>query len=198
MPQTIIPAGYVQTVLHWSGPGFGSEPVTVLGWALDMEDPDWDVFSFMNAVSLALCGPVNEAWAITRYSFRLGSADGPPYAQLDFDNLQTGLQTGTPSAPNLAMLITKATLVPGRQGRGRIFLPGPDEASVDGAGNLSSGLLSDLADACTALTAVESQPGVTGQVILHPEGSPLADTPSFVAALSPNIRCATQRRRMRN
>lgn len=98
--------------------------------------------------------------------------------------------TGMP--PNVAFLARKLTGVGGRQGRGRMFVPGVPEASVDSNGALGGTPLANFQTACTAffndLTSADAPP-----VVLHGDALPPTDMTSIVAL--PVV--ATQRRRLR-
>lgn len=109
-----------------------------------------------------------------------------------------GTGGGTPLPNNCAYLVKKSTALGGRRNRGRMYLPCPSEADVDGAGLV-------LAASVTALNVqlAKLQSGgtvhtafgfVADPVVLHETGS---QTPATVSDLSCQPKIATQRRRMR-
>lgn len=196
---TEIPLGYYQVTFQWGALStLGSLPATVLGLAGDPDDFDLGWNGLLARTATILCDPVSSDWGITGAQVRVGAAGGPPYASLAFPLSVQGNQASGACTPNVSFLVQKRSFTPGRQGRGRIYLPGPNEGDVDENGNLDGGLLLALEGMCTSLDAMTvDEPGFTGWVILHPEGSPLAATPTFIAGHVAAPQVATQRRRLR-
>jgi hypothetical protein len=103
-----------------------------------------------------------------------------------------GAGASAQSAPNVAMLVQKGTNLGGRKGRGRLFIPGVPEASVDPSGIIAAGTI-------TALNAVlgdfitDLQTNDVPMVLLHSDST----TPTPVTSLNINATAATQRRRLR-
>lgn len=102
---------------------------------------------------------------------------------------------GNQAAPQAAFLIHKNTDDGGRAGRGRFFLPGVPDATLNPSGTIVSANLSAMQTALetfrTNLIANDLIP-----VVLHNVGSPLS-SPSPITSFSADARAATQRRRMR-
>lgn len=105
---------------------------------------------------------------------------------------QAGSETGTGSPSNTAYLIQKNTALGGRQGRGRMFLPGVLEDGVGSDGAILLGrvdLINDGLEAFAIVLALQS----LAVVLLHSDA--LAPTP--VISLTCSTTAGTQRRRMR-
>ena len=102
---------------------------------------------------------------------------------------------GTAGATAPAFLIHKNTDLGGRAGRGRMFLPGVPEASVNPGGVLASGVATavtnDLQVLFSEMTAENAIP-----VVLHNLGSPIT-TPTPITSFVCDPVVATQRRRQR-
>ena len=139
---------------------------------------------------------------------------GPPSTGASAEVSNTGgggLLSGVATSPNVAFLLVKNTALGGRRGKGRMYLPGVTEASVDQGGNvLASTVTTQSGDANDWLgaLAVNDSP----MVLFHgPEyvwilvgGQPrrVPTVPflplfSYVQTISPSSRVATQRRRLR-
>lgn len=107
---------------------------------------------------------------------------------------ETGLE-GAATPPNTAILVQKHTAFGGRAGRGRMYLPSPNESKVDPTGLLDSTYVSNIQTSVDAFGAALSTAFLT-PVVLHGENSPLT-TPSEITGFSVSNRVATQRRRLR-
>jgi hypothetical protein len=120
------------------------------------------------------------------------TATGPTY---EFAGSTTG-DISTPGLPSqVTALIKKNTNLGGRQGQGRMFIPGILEADVNSAGFWESGrqaawqtAADDLFDAIQALGV---QPA-----LLRSESSPIS-TPEGITSFTVQPQVATQRRRLR-
>lgn len=101
----------------------------------------------------------------------------------------TGSQ-GTPA--NFAALVTKNTVVGGRKGKGRFFLPCIDETQVTAAGLISAEWVANLQTDLNAFL-VDLDAEDIHMVVLHQDGT----GPYAVTSLTASARGATQRRRQR-
>lgn len=110
--------------------------------------------------------------------------------------VHTGSATGAESAaatpPQVAVLCRKITAVGGRKGRGRFYMPGPPEGSIDADGGIGSTYFGEvntgLDDFWDQLVASALSP-----VLLHSASGDPTDVTSFSASSL----VATQRRRLR-
>jgi len=109
----------------------------------------------------------------------------------------TGLDSagGTAGTPNTAVLVSKNTAIGGRQGRGRMFLPGVQEDQVSGAGVIAPAVVaaiqSDVDLFFSELAVSDLFP-----MLLHDEAAPIT-TPTLITSHTVQSTAATQRRRMR-
>lgn len=127
------------------------------------------------------------------------------------DAARVGAAGGASTAPNISTLVTKRTLLGGRRGKGRLYMPGLVEANVDQAGlllgtyvtGLQTTMDSWLADLSTRTIPLylEHEPTSTWIIV---DGRPRrfpslvpAPAPTAVVSLAVSPTAATQRRRMR-
>jgi len=107
--------------------------------------------------------------------------------------------TASPCPQNVAFLIQKLSGMAGRRNRGRMYVPGVNEANVGPSGLLlgteQSGLNTKLAAWCTTLSTSIGQ--CDGMAILHSTGLSGAPAPTMVNSLLCDALVATQRRRLR-
>jgi hypothetical protein len=106
-----------------------------------------------------------------------------------------GLQGGAAIPQNSAYLIRKRTAVAGKQGRGRMYLPGVEESAVDALGNLTAQRITDLnVSGTNYLQRLVDNAKVGSAALLH---SLVGDVPDDITTLQCDSKIATQRRRLR-
>lgn len=93
---------------------------------------------------------------------------------------------------NVSVLIKKVVNAGGRKNRGRLFLPGLDEADVDSASGVASAKLTALGTGFTNLYNDMVAADLTPYV-LHGD----LTAPSLMTGFAPQLKVATQRRRLR-
>jgi hypothetical protein len=100
--------------------------------------------------------------------------------------------------PNVAALVRKTTSIPGRQNKGRMYVPGFAEANIDGIGTVNSSVVTEWNGyLATFLAAIAGAPsGGFGLMVIH-HNSPSTLDPTNVDALILQPLVATQRRRLR-
>lgn len=133
-------------------------------------------------------------WVINSVRVQIGTSD--PSAPLVYE--QTGNFTGNNGnalAPNTSFLVVKRTLLGGRAGRGRNYLPGVQEAAVDNAGNITGDLATAGAAVSEFFPRLITALSLTVPCILHSDDS-RDPTPVTSWTLAPTV--ATQRRRLRS
>lgn len=106
-----------------------------------------------------------------------------------------GGSSAAPATPQVAILVQKQTEFGGRSGKGRLYFPGVQEASVNGDGALITGYRNDWQTA-VANFRTKLDTNDLPMVVFHRPGAPLT-VPSIVSALSVQAKVATQRRRNR-
>lgn len=107
----------------------------------------------------------------------------------------SGEAAATTVPPNVAYLVRKQTALGGRSGRGRMYVPGANEATITAAGVVDpatraaqQGLWDDFLEGMeTALIL---------PVVLHGPGAPIS-APTPITAFTVDASVATQRRRLR-
>lgn len=103
-----------------------------------------------------------------------------------------GGDAATMAPPNLTYLLNKRTNRVGREGRGRMYLPGVAEGNVNNVGALTAGIISDITAQIAEFLAF--LPDIaTSMVLLHSGSS----DPDPVTSITVNPVAATQRRRLR-
>ena len=191
----LIPAGFGQANLkfqsaatpHGAEVTFGFErvgvgdPLTVGGIIRDA----WDDELIDNLLS--------DQIELVSILVKFGPNDTGPAQELAVS--LPGLDSGTPVPPNVSVLVHKHTAFGGRQGRGRMYIPGIPEGQVDGAGTITS------ATPAVWTTRFNNFLGVLEaadypMVLLH-AGSGAVTTPYPVIGLTCSSTVATQRRRLR-
>lgn len=192
---TIIPVDFAQITWLFTGAGLPHGAAVTLG--VDVSTFAGSPTDAANDARDAFAGEVmtflNSAAVLTETNVKFGpTATGPT-------GVSTGSTAGTGAtagmAPNSTFLVHKATLFGGRAGRGRMFLPGVAESSVDQAGAIDSGTVTALQGGIDQLIVELNAAGMI-PVLLHGVGSPLT-VPSTITTMTVDSTVATQRRRLR-
>ncbi len=106
-----------------------------------------------------------------------------------------GTNSAGAAPQNVAMLVKKNTSAGGRRNRGRMFIPGVDEANVNPNGSFVAAELAAMQIFISGLkTALEALADVDALYLLHNE-APF--TPTLITDLVVSASVATQRRRLR-
>lgn len=146
-----------------------------------------DLEAMGNAWRDNMLAEMNSVWHFRQ--LRANDSGGLLFS-VDYD--APGAGGGAGLVPNTSYLIKKGTGLSGRGNRGRMYLMGCDEPSVDEAGRVASGKLTGLVTEITAwLTAVDAIGN--NMVLLHHN---LVATPTVITSWTPEPVVATQRRRM--
>lgn len=137
---------------------------------------------------------IPSSYSLQGVTMYVKTGDGPVVYE------STGGSTAFPNAAaavpqNVAYLIKKQTARSGRQGRGRMYIPGVSDSNVDEKGSISSENVGFLQATATAfLTGVNAVAGVEHSVLLHTSN---LEVPDVITGLVADSRVATQRRRLR-
>ncbi len=110
-----------------------------------------------------------------------------------FPQNDPGSQSAAAESPQVALIVTKQSLLGGKKNRGRWFLPAVRESYVDDAGNVDGAGGAAIQAQLDAFLAALADADVP-MVILH--NDPL-DAPTPVTALALTSKAGTQRRRLR-
>lgn len=201
----IIPVGYAQAVYEMALDADPEPVVTTLGHDLTaVSGGDYaDVADDLKGIFNSSWGSgLSNSYVLTGVSLYVGQDGGPPAI---YESTTAGTRFGASAAPlpqNCALLVRKRTSAAGRRGRGRCYLPGVGETTVDHTGAITSTQLSGyqgMADTWyDALTAPGAGLTAYPPVVLHrSEGFGVEPPPTPITAFQVDGRIATQRRRMR-
>lgn len=191
----LIPEGYAQVNMKWTGSAFPSGAETTFG--VNWVSPDTPTTVAQTVAdeweNAQLDNLQVDTIELSSVLVKFGPNETGPAVDLPIG--LPGLDSGTASPPNVALLAVKGTDFGGRQGRGRMFIPGLRDVDVLVGGAVESTQLSvwvTRLETFRAALATADMP----MVLLHagPDGSP---GPYDVTSLVPASRVATQRRRLR-
>jgi hypothetical protein len=197
-----IPVGFAHVIHSMTLTG-DAEPMAVT-FGIELQP---DVPAFPNLLAENLHQQFGQAWATTLGNPYKLAATEIRYPLGDQGGFGLGVfvgdipmsNAGSFLPQNSAFLVHKRTALGGRRHRGRLYLPGVNEALVDDKGLMSSTALNGVNAAALAwLNGVVSLEAVVNMVVLHtkPIGpTVIAPTPITVLTLDPVL--GTQRRRLR-
>nr|CRY97485.1 hypothetical protein [uncultured prokaryote] len=186
-----IPVGYAQVLHSFTGncaPSgaaitFGVDLGTVLDPAVVAQDMHE---AFADNFMPRLTNQITLAETLVKFG---PDETGPSAVYADGVN---GSSSDAALLPNSSILIRKVTFLGGRQGRGRVFVPGMSEEDVTASGYIESLSLAAHQTAADAWLAAVNDASVT-MVLLHSDSL----VPTEVTSLSVAQIIATQRRRLR-
>lgn len=190
-----IPVGFLQANFRFGGPGYplGAECTMGFDHTAFVGDPQ-DAADFLFTTWAATIGQyqVTDCY-LTGVLVKYGpNSTG---ASAEATGTDPGVLADDPSPCAVSWLVKKVTLLGGRAGRGRMFIPGIGEAaSLDGGVILAAAknaMQTECDDFLTAVNGADLTP-----VLLHGAGSPIA-TPTPITSLVVDATVATQRRRQR-
>lgn len=200
MPQQAIPPGFCKLDLIFQAASvMGSSPMVSFAFAVDTETTNVTLWNSELGDALSILqDPLDSGSTVIDAKLRLGEV-APPYFLLDLaPGSNSGSVAGNALAPNTAFLVTKTTATPGRQGRGRMYLPWVPEDAVDDFGQVDVTARGNVQTAVTDFVADLQSSDLVGEwVVLHELGSPLEENPSEVLSVGCSALVATQRRRLR-
>lgn len=192
---TVIPAGYAQINWSFTGSGLPHGADVTLGVDISSYAGNVGAAALQAAQDWAsnIMPFLNSAVALTNTHVKFGPNTTGPAADNGTTQAGTGATAGM--SPNVTFLVHKATLFGGHAGRGRMFVPGVAETSVDQAGQLDGGTVTALQGGFDGLLN-DLGTALLIPVLLHSAGSPLT-TPSTIVDFTVDPKVATQRRRLR-
>lgn len=190
-----IPDGYAQTNFIFGGAAlpFGAEVTLASQVEGDINTPA-ELAEFMaNAWSSEILGGQSSNITFLGTRVKFGPSETGPSAEFALSS--PGGAASTTVSPNTAYLVRKLTALGGRAGRGRMYVPGPNETTINAAGQVEPATLEAQQDNWDAFFDGLALLNVT-PVLLHGDGAPLT-TPTPITSFSVDGRVATQRRRLR-
>lgn len=192
---TVIPLGFAQINWQFTGDQLPLGAEVTMG--CDVSSFSGSAQTAAAAASLAWRSNVmpvlNQGTVLVNTHVKFGPAATGEAGDDSTTLAGTGANPGM--TPNVTLLVHKRTLFGGRAGRGRMFVPGLQESSVDEKGILDSGTVTA---AQTAFDGLLSDLGTSLliPVLLHGAASPIT-IPSTITDLVVDAKVATQRRRLR-
>lgn len=187
----IIPTGFGQVTLNFAGNGLANPGACVFGidqaGGVAVDDAAENIY---NAFSSTILTRLTDDITLTSCLVKFGPNTTGPSAE--FSGTEAGGLGGSGATSNTAYLVRKNTALGGREGRGRMYLPGVQEASVGSDGLLDTTARDLLQDECDTFRDALGLLTVP-LVLLHNS----ATAPTAVTGLAVQARAATQRRRLR-
>lgn len=192
----LIPVGFGQANLIFTGSGLPTGAQMTLGFAVPTGvDPTTVANRIITAwTGSGIPGNMPPTLSLTGVLVKFGPSDIGPSALVGAS--VPGTSAGVQASPNVAVLVHKVTEAGGRSGRGRFYLPGPQEAQIDPNGALATTYRTNLQTGFTnfrnALVTADVLPR-----LLHGSLSAPIDEPLPITGFVVDARSATQRRRLR-
>lgn len=189
----IIPAGYAQVNLIFQGDAVPRGAQLTFG--VDNQVLDLTPVNVAAAVYTAwedtLQTVTLDTLILSAIKVKEGPNDVGPEGTFPY-NL-AGAQTASAESPQVALIVTKQSVLGGKKNRGRWFLPAVRESYVDDSGEVDptgGGVIQTQLTAFGAALATADLP----MVILHND---VLDTPTAVVSLDLTSKAGSQRRRLR-
>lgn len=186
-----IPVGFGQITHFFGGPGLDRGAAVVygidLGAVLDPAVAAESAHTIWTNIMLALQTIDCELHSTL---CKFGPNDTGNFAT--FSAVAAGTGVGAMAPPNTAALIEKVTVLGGRKGRGRMYVPGIADANVEVDGSLTPAFRTQVGSQATDFLNALDTDGIP-MTLLHNDST----APSLVTALQADARAATQRRRLR-
>lgn len=187
-----IPAGFGQMSVVHIGGGIVGEAIWTLGFDNNAGDSPQEIADNMkvNFAALDYGDLLSSQVTCSAIRVKLGPDETGPSAEAT--NIIVGTVGGEPAPANCATLVHKTTLLGGRKGRGRMYLPGMatnalgDDSEIDGAHQT---LVEAFVLGLSSVMVLASLPAH----LLHSDST----SPTAIEALVVDPKLATQRRRMR-
>lgn len=180
----IIPPGYLNVALKYASNEGARDAVMTHGCLGTVDSLD-EILARAETLTI---GAVTDSWTLESVTIA-----GPAGTLGTVTSGQSGGRTGgVPLPPQVCAIVRKTTATPGRKGRGRFYVPAPDESDVNGAGVLTVGAIIAISNAFEAYRAGMDTDGNT-MVVLHNS----AGDPDVITVLTCETQTGTQRRRNR-
>lgn len=187
----IIPVGYAHIQHFFSGANLPQGAAITYGvGGFGENDPATLAALLHDALGDTWAGNWSTGITLSETRAKFGpNASGPFGSHVE---ARAGTNVSSALPPNVALLIEKRTNAGGRDGRGRLYMPGIVEPNVDAAGFIVPGAITTYQTAATAWRTRINEV-TTGMFVFHRSAS----DPTPVTALQIDPVAATQRRRLR-
>jgi hypothetical protein len=188
-----LTSGFAEVTVHTRpGPGYREQLFTV-GYSIAGFDPD-DLILLLEAAGAFYDGlETPESFEVSGLTLRVGTVD--PTAPLVYFDPSVAPGTGSTEllAPNSCFLVGKTTLLGGRKGRGRCFVPGVREDMVSDTGVIDETFRFGVQGEWDTMIAAWSAVLGGEPYLLHTTDDP---APTIIESMSVQSVIATQRRRL--
>lgn len=189
-----IPVGYAELHIHFRLDGDPETMISSIGLQL-VSSPDFVALS--SSIDLACANfsdYITNQYLIGPHVLEVGTVDGTfPLNTIGAAVAGVGLGDATPQ--NTAYLVRKTTVLGGRRNRGRMYIPGIPEGSINGVGVIDAAtVVAFQASLVAFFTEILDSDQVLAFVLFH-ETAPF--DPTQISDLQIQPQCATQRRRLR-
>lgn len=186
-----IPTGFGHVLLGFGGNGLAFPGASTFG--IDQgggADPADVAETIYNGFAATVLTQLTDDITFEVCRVKFGPNTTGPSAE--FFGAETGGSAGAGSPSNCAYLLRKNSTLGGREGRGRMYLPGVIESTTGSDGAIDPGQRASIQDDVDAFVGALALAGLP-MVILHSSATP--PTPVTTVEVQANI--ATQRRRLR-
>lgn len=186
-----VPEGACETILHFTGPGQSGDVQCAIGWVGATPFDSADRLVAVSAIE-NLMGNLNVAVTLASVTFDAGT-DDPVNPIFEESSGEGGAAGGEMMPLNSCYLVQKRTVLGGRRGRGRMFLPGVSIGATEEDGTVSIGVVGGIETNIIAMLA--EMPAGWQPALLH---ATAPFTPTQIAAFAAQGKIATQRTRLRD
>lgn len=196
----VIPTDFIDVWFGFRAQGDPETCYTALGYEVetggDVQDSVTLATSVVDVFQLNFKTAVATQWTMEDSFVVIGGAT-PPYFKFGIPGSEPGSGSTQSLPDNCAALFRKQAFLPGRQGKGRMYIPGLELGAAEVNGTWITGHDETwsvaMQDFLTDAIAIE---GIVGPALFHDSASPVT-TPSPIIAIELQPKIATQRRRMR-
>lgn len=198
----IIPPGFALGAHRHTITGDPEEMIVTMGYDVSSPDVAISQQDLANRLHTAYANAMKESLTpqttVVGLTLYFGQDGGDPVVVASNNAPVVGTSSGSALPPSVAVLVRKVTALGGRQGRGRMFIPGFNEAGVDPSGALVGANLTQLQTDLNQWMGFLNGPGGEGvdPVLLHSTGETVT-APTVISSFSAQPKVATQRRRLR-
>jgi hypothetical protein len=197
-----IPVGFAHVLQSLTLEGDADPMAITYGVELQPDvplNPNVMAQDLANAFATAWASTLGAPYTLTQTEVRFPQGDQGGFGVGIFASNFGMANAGSFLPQNCAFLVHKRTALGGRRHRGRMYLPGVNEALVDNKGLMSSTAIGGVnAAAAQFLNLIVAVDGIERMVILHTTSlGPVQVTPTPVTLLQLDPVLGTQRRRLR-
>lgn len=191
----LIPSGYAQVNYRYQSQAVPNGAEVTLGLDVSQATLEGDALAsaLFDAWGEVMANGFTTSTTVVECSVKMGpNSTGPTY--VDSGSI-SGTGSGDAVSPNVSVLVNKLTGIGGRQGRGRMFLPGLAESEANVGGVISPTTRGDIENNLASFVTELNALGVAPALLRSPD-SPIS-APAPIIGFTVQSVLATQRRRLR-